>query len=388
MNHSARARFALVAALLCPAGLGATAGAAPSPVRAFVVWASPSRVYLAAGDSAAIAGALAPGARLTFVDGKRTIATGEATEVVDGELVLARLTSGSFARVRHLDRVRVLSERPPLTVPPRLRAGYPSRLRASLLIACGAVSLVPPSTGGYRLDLLPDGSARLARAPGASSGDPPWPDTLSVRWFDEVADEEIALERGELDLAVFWPGELSTRMREDPRWQGSPAGRRARGLLAALQPAGSASDAAADSADLAALDRELFRGDLEPWPAPGAPSRQLEGGMLHAAHFEIDPAIPDRAALDRFLNLPGRQAGLGIARIACLDVPLAPPDSLARALDRALRPLGPAPAQRVSAWCALRCPVVCAAGLRPLVAALGADTLVDLLRCAPAERKP
>jgi len=110
--------------------------------------------------------------------------------------------------------------------------------------------------------------------------------------------------------------------------------------------------------------------------------------MLHAAHFEIDPAIPGRAALDRFLNLPGRQAGLGIARIACLDVPLAPPDSLARALDRALRPLGPAPAQRVSAWCALRCPVVCAAGLRPLVAALGADTLVDLLRCAPAERKP
>jgi hypothetical protein len=42
----------------------------------------------------------------------------------------------------------------------------------------------------------------------------------------------------------------------------------------------------------------------------------------------------------------------------------------------------------VSALCAPRCPVVCAAGLRPLVAALGADALVNLMSCAPAERKP
>jgi hypothetical protein len=117
--------------------------------------------------------------------------------------------------------------------------------------------------------------------------------------------------------------------------------------------------------------------------------------MLHAARFLIDPAIPGRAALDRFLNLPGRPAGLGIARIAYLDVPLAPSDSLARALDGALHhgapvtaPPGPGDSWSVSALCAPRCPVVCAAGLRPLVAALGADALVNLMSCAPAERKP
>src|SRR4029077_8015933 len=77
---------------------------------------------------------------------------------------------------------------------------------------------------------------------GSPMGAPPAPDTLLVRLYGESADEEIALERGELDVAVFWPGELSTRMREDPRWGGALLGLRAHGVIAvaALHGAGGA----------------------------------------------------------------------------------------------------------------------------------------------------
>jgi len=53
---------------------------------------------------------------------------------------------------------------------------------------------------------------------GAASAAGVWPDTIHVHLFDEASDQEIALERGDIDAAVFWPAELSTRMRGDARW--------------------------------------------------------------------------------------------------------------------------------------------------------------------------
>src|SRR5205814_1296313 len=81
---------------------------------------------------------------------------------------------------------------------------------------------------------LAENEYRFVRDPGAAAT--PWPDTIMVGLFGETSDEEIALERGELDVAVFWPGEASARLRADPRWRGFGYGWR--GQLVAGVPAG------------------------------------------------------------------------------------------------------------------------------------------------------
>jgi len=102
-----------------------------------------------------------------------------------------------------------------------LRVGVPAQHRWNLLFVCDAPAS-PPRFGSaaYVRDSLDTSGERWLRVPqpAVDSAGAMAPDTLVVRAFDEATDEEIAFERGELDAAVFWPGELSARMRFDARF--------------------------------------------------------------------------------------------------------------------------------------------------------------------------
>jgi len=326
-------------------------------------------VAIAAADSLAPS----PGDLATLVTGGKVVATAVIERADPGGLALATLASGSLAHQR-LDRLRVRIERAPPRTLPRLRVGFPAPGRPGLLPACTGTALgaalVPTR---YRPESTGPAAYRFVREPAAGAG--PWPDTLVLRMFEDSADEEIALERGELDVAVFWPGELSAALRGDPRWRGFSYGRRARGVLLALAPAAApgVAIAAPDSLALAALARDQLRGDLEPWAAAGA--RDSAAGAP-PWRWEVEASIPGHAGLERFLNraapaspaLP-RRALLTFADLA-VDAPV--PDTLAR-------PAG-GPPRGFRAF-ALRCPVVFAPDLARTVAALGVDALVGLVDC-------
>jgi len=377
----------MLTALLLGAGLrAAPAAAAPRDLGARVLWVRGERVVLAAADS----GVFEPGMRLTFLDRRKPAAAGEVTRVLEGELALARLVSGSLARIRHLERLRVLGEPPRRDALPRLVLGVPGRGRTCLLFTCAGLMLDPASPPhGYRTDAVTDHLVRLVRGPEFATA-APWPDTLVLRLFDEAADQEIALERGEIDAGVFWPGELSARMREAPRWSRPLLGLRSRGVLAAFDVAtGMASDSGAavrDSLAFAALNRDLFRGDLVPWPHGEA---LAGGGRPAATRYVVEPACPGRRAIERFLE---RAAGptpapiaAAVSRLAYLDVAIDDPGALAAA-GRGVAP--GTPDARVRPLFLAGCPLVCPATLRPRLEALGADALVNLLACPPAERAP
>src|SRR6185436_8262628 len=102
----------------------------------------------------------------------------------------------------------------PLVRVATLRVGLPSPRRSNLLFTCDAALAVPRiGSATYARDTLDATGRRWLRVPAPSpeSVGTRAPDTLSVRAFEDATDEEIALERGELDAAVFWPGELSAR---------------------------------------------------------------------------------------------------------------------------------------------------------------------------------
>jgi len=310
---------------------------------------------------------------------------------------------------------------------------------------------VPP--GFYRRDIDSGRSLRLVRAPSrdrpeSETSTPvaaraPWPDTLSIRFFDDAADEEIALERGELDVAVFWPGELSSQVRDHPRWQGFEYGTRSRGVVAALWLGGEAPGeiaefaAAADSI-LASLNQDLFRGDLAPWVHASEPREPPHADPMLDLEFRVDPACPGKATLERFLGRDdrtrsssrgdGRGSSASRARhawIFYLDAPVARDslalhvaryvssgdfpsalraradsliaeaargasrdrgiaDSIARGVsveERAAR-LG------VSLHFTVRCPVLVTPALRAYVGAIGAEGFADLIDCRSAGRRP
>lgn len=310
-----------------------------------MLWWRDARVYLATRDS--VAGP--PGTRLTFVSRGRTIATGEIERVVDGELVVARLTSGSLAKEKKPDRIAVLAEPPALPRLLVLRVGYPASGRAAALFTCVPTTLRPPP--GVRLaDAASDRSWRWVRDDSAAVAPPTWPDTLEVRLFHDAADEEIALERGEIDAAVFWPGELSSHMREHARGQGMILAR-TRGIVVA------AGLAAGDSTALAAFNRDLFRGDLLglPWSAPAA---------AEAARLEVDAAWSGRPAIERAMARV-RGTGTRPLRLSFIEAPGR------SSIDVASVPVF-----------AVRCPVVGAPALRTALGAI-AQGLVGALDCAP-----
>jgi hypothetical protein len=190
-----------------------TNAAEPQP---HVLWVRGDHVYASLPDSTFAEA----GDRVTLRDRKKTLATGEVAEVIRGEVALVRIHSGSLEGVRKLDQVRLRFERAPLPPLEALRIGVPSARRRS---DCDElVGVAPAAAPPYLVSLRNPMTWRLVRdtadsarpAPGAAAA---WPDTLVVSLFDESGDEEIALERGELDVAIFQPGELSARMRGDPR---------------------------------------------------------------------------------------------------------------------------------------------------------------------------
>ena len=348
--------------VLAIAALGAQerpAAAELHPVDARVIWSRTGHAYIAAADSIP----LAPGDRLTLMRGKKTVASGEVTLVVARDLAALRITSGSLDRSR-LDRLRILFDRPPLLPLPLLRVGYPGLGRANLLFACGSPTIVNLGIVlryNYRDRDDPNG-VRLVRE-GALPDSAPWPDTLLLRPFRDVTDEEIALERGEIDVAFFGPGEASVRLRMDPRWQGRARSARAEGLIVANAPPGQS--ISSQHSALAALNDRLFRGDLE---ALGGPP---DSASARPSHFEVDSSCIGRAALQRFLDqLTGRTHPEAPAvRIVWLESPAGPP-------------FGATP------LFAARPTVAAEPALWPYIEALGPGTLAYLMHCPHLGRAP
>jgi hypothetical protein len=204
-----------------------------------------------------------------------------------------------------------------------------------------------------------------------------WPDTLLVRLFDEATDEEIGLMRGELDVAVFWPGELSTQMREDPKWKDFAYGARPRSVLSASlsRDAPEGGFVAADTTALLTLNDQIFRGDLLPWdPSTGhALDARDPRPVRGASHrFEVDRSLPGWQALERALRragAPSPNASSYAVRVALLGAQATPPDP-------------------VGLTFAIRCPVVSAPGLRDYVRSLGADAFAGMVDCAIARGGP
>src|SRR5262245_25071119 len=212
-------RAAVLVFLACGA---VPVGSAPNPVAGTVVWGKEDRAYVAPLDTTS----LQLGSLVTFVDRKRTVASGDVIAVQARELVVVRLTAGSLRKVKHLDRLTILAERRATAARPLSRLGAPSRRRSSLMLRCAGLTVAVPCEG-CTSEVLTDDRVRVL-APNAAHE--PWPDTLFVRLFDDATDEEIALERGEIDAGMFWPGELSAHLRDDPRWQ-TAFGTRSRGYV-------------------------------------------------------------------------------------------------------------------------------------------------------------
>jgi len=204
-----------------------------------VLFVHEPRVYLAAPDS----GLFEKGARLAFENRGKPIATAEVDRVIDSALVIATITSGTLRTVKHPERLHVTVQAPLVRSLPLLRVGFPGATRTNRVTPCERRLLrLPAPRGLYRVVDWSERSWSLVRDSSASA-DRPWPDTLIVRLFDEAADEEIALERGELDAALFWPDEPS-RYILDRMGGGTPlsargtlvAEPRIRGYLRALGP--------------------------------------------------------------------------------------------------------------------------------------------------------
>ena len=360
----ARNACAILRGFVAILAFAATASAEPRELRASVVWTRADIIYLAAPDS----GELVAGMTLAIVRGKRDVASAAITLLLEPRLAVARLSSGSLARERRLDRLRVRGEAPIAARIAVLRVGLPGHGRTNLLFACAGAGVAPRlGAASYSADSISAGAFRLVREPGVADALVA-PDTLLVRLFADAADEEIALERGELDAAVFWPGELSARMRGDARWRDPARGVRARGVVACVS-------AATDTLtmplnDLAALNRDVFGGDLRPW-------NELEPALppLAAsprARVEVEGAMPGARVLERVLARKPAGAGARTVRLVYLDVPLVAHDSV-RATWRV---------RGVTPVFAVLCPVLAAPAARELVARLGADAFANLVTCA------
>lgn len=369
-------RLALVLALIPIAVLIAGAGIR---VPAHIVWTQGDRIYLAAPDSVK----LEPGTLLTFQDKKKSVATGEVLSVVEQTFIVAKLTSGSFKKIKHPDRLAVVAEPKRPKAPAKLRVGYPSPKRRTLLFACDSLGIDLPRAG-FGAVQSSDHLYQLMRktdVPDTSS----WPDTLIVRFFDDAADEEIALERNEIDAAVFWPGEPSTHIRDKLRWTGEPSGLRQRGIVAALfmayHPTVDSLSAAVATRQIASrLNDDLFRGDLAPC---GTSVADTTSGLRDVPmRFDVDPALLGHDELQKVLDRAWKTNSVAkatdLVRITYLDMPI---DSLKTPLS--ISGITDKPVKISAALCLfrIRCPILCSQSARSAVEAMGPDNIVNLLRC-------
>jgi hypothetical protein len=373
--------LAVMLALVFAALLPVRAAAADARERApRVVWAGEGRLYVAAPDS----GTLAPRMLVRVLEKGREIAAGEITRVLDGVLASVRLASGGVEAGARLDALAV--ELAPATVRPAatLRVGVPASGRGALAPPCDAARLDPSALPrAYRTEALADGATRLVAADSAA-GAGAWPETLLVRAFADRADEEIALERGDLDVAVFWPGEPSARLRERVPGIQLLRGLRARGAIVARAADGDSVLVASVLPRFSALDAELFAGDLLPWGArPGAADAAGAGVAPGAGAGPVRysaSGFPGAAAAMRFLNrnMGSARVSFGTVLVSWADLPAAasaPPE------PAGLRP-GEIPVL------ALRCPVLCSAARADDVRALGADAFANLAACGTSGRRP
>jgi hypothetical protein len=360
----------LAAALVVLSGWLGLASADPAAgINAKVIWAHGGKAYVAS----AVALPIQTGDLLTFYDGKKVAAAGKVSDVLDGTLAIARLTSGSLDPSKKLDKLRIVSERPKLRPVDVLRIGIPAR--STSLFACGTPSVRSPlPRAAFRGEAMSVRSFVLAR----DRSDPTtaqWPDTLLVRLFDEATDEEIGLMRGELDVAIFWPGELSTQMREDPKWKDFAYGARPRNVLSAtLSRDAEGGFVAADTTALLTLNDEVFRGDLLPWDASaGHPldvgDRAPGRGAAH--RFEVDRSVPGWQTMERALRRGAPSS-----------------NSSSYAIQVALRGAAAMPPDPVGLTFAIRCPVVSAPSLRDYVHSLGPDAFAGMVDCAIARGGP
>src|SRR5262245_61784256 len=209
--------YARRALMCCILALVVAPAARAAPFDARVIWSNGDRAYLVARDSVWVT------ASIRFFDKKKEIASGVVVAIEDSTLVVTKVTSGSLARVKHLDKVRVEVE--PAASPARivLRVGYPSTARTQPFFKCRLMTF---DSRDYRIDTVIARSYRLVRVLDSAV-----PETLLVRLFDDAADEEIALERGELDAAVFWPGEPSSHIRQIMNWNERWSACRFRGVI-------------------------------------------------------------------------------------------------------------------------------------------------------------
>jgi hypothetical protein len=329
--------------------IAAAASAADAKFPAAVAWAHDDLVYLAAPDS----GTLAEGMRLGIERRHHRLANVTITRLFEPRLAVARVDSGAVTFKKRFDRLQIVPLGPAVPHVAVLRVGLPGRGRGGLLFSCASAG-VASRLGPTRYDVQPSGrdAFRLVRSDSTAG-----PDTLLVRTFADAADQEIALERGEVDVAVFWPGELSAHMRADPRWRNGLVGTRQHEWVMT---------AGADSlpaVDLVRLNRDLFAGDLRATP-------QLDSAL--AAGTGVAPVnwratVPGQKTVERFLERWSNPRG----KLAALYVG-----------DR-----GPVHGDRVQLLLdttpvfAIGCPVLTSLRSRAAVSAIGPDAFANLMTC-------
>lgn len=291
----------------------------------------------------------------------------DAVRVAAVALVLAAVAAWGCGRAK---REPAAAAPPPIASARvgTLRVGLPTPRRGNLLFACDPNERRAPHLGSatYAAGLVQPSGPCWLRTPGAAADSAGLfaPDTLIVSTFSDATDEEIALERGDLDVAVFWPGEVSARMRTDERFRDPELGIRERGLLVCLK-------SAADSlnpprTDMEVLNREAFGGDLLPWSelVPGTPDGP-------AARYTVDPALPGASHLERILARIPSAGATRTMTLKYLDMPASvfktPVPEAGSDLRRVYCPLF-----------VIRCAVLAVPGARAAVRRIGADAFAQL----------
>ena len=342
-----------------------------------LLWARGNHAYVAMHDGATIV----EGDSVWFGQGRSMIAAGHVTSVLHGELALVTITAGSLGAAAQPERLLVSVVSRSTVSFGSVRVALPANGRGNLIVRCsGVLPHLPREAPAYRIDTLDPRHLRFTRS-GEAAGSNGWPDTLNVVLFDDASDEEIALERGDVDVAVFWPGEGSRRARTDPRWRGFALGVRAGSVLALTGPSDVPS-AATDSLHAAEFNAALFEGDLQPLPSaqwkpfqsavrPSDPQWQRFPGNVR-----IDATLPGSGVIREWMNRVGLMRGhipSDEARLPNLKV-----------IDWNPTPApvpGAAPLPGVEPLFAIRCPVLCSGPMSRWVDAVGADALASMVQC-------